>query len=152
MVEDGDTDAGVVIYVDHVAKVVKVSCDALLVSRLTTRYAGQMARVGAVVMGKVVKHKTEHSISLVVISNPTNLSGMVGFLGTRRHVNDLAGLNQGDEGKEVSMVVVQEVTSRGEGIMVLDREVRRAGEKGTKKCQAKPFREVDVERKMFSSG
>ena len=88
-----------------------------------------MARVGAVVMGKVVMHKTEHSISVVVISN---LSGMVGFLGTRRHVNDLGCLlDQGNEGKEVSLVVsmaVQEVTSRGEVVMVLDREVRRAGE------------------------
>ena len=97
-------------------------------SRLTTRLAGQMVIVGAVVMGKVVMHKTEHSISVVVISN---LSGMVGFLGTRRHVNDLGCLDQGDEGKEVSLVVsmaVQEVTSRGEVVMVLDREVRRAGE------------------------
>ena len=71
-------------------------------------WAGQMARVGAVVMGKVVMHKTEHSISVVVISNPTNRTGMVGFLetmGTRRHVNDLAGLDQGVEGKEVSMLV-----------------------------------------------
>ena len=68
----------------------------------------------------------------MVLSNPTNLSGMVGFLGTRQFVNDLAGLNQGDEWKEVSMVV-REVTSRGEVVMVLNREVRRAGENGTKR-------------------
>merc|ERR1711892_270671 len=133
--EEGDTVAGVVIFVDHMAKVVEVSCDAWVVSKVTTRKLGQMARVGAVLKGKVVMHKTEHSISVMVISNPTNLSGMIGFLGTRRHVNDLAGLDQGDEGKEVNLVV-QEITSRGEVVMVLDREVRRAGEKGTKRSRS----------------
>ena len=58
-VEEGDSVAGEGIYVDHMA--------------------GQMARVGAVIKRKVVNHKTDHSISLVVISNPTYLSGMVGF-------------------------------------------------------------------------
>jgi len=135
VVEEGDTVAGVVIFVDHMAKVVEVSCDAWVVSKVTTRKVGQMARVGAVLKGKVVMHKTEHSISVLVISNPTNLSGMIGFLGTRRHVNDLAGLDQGDEGKEVNLVV-QEITSRGEVVMVLDREVRRAGEKGTKRSRS----------------
>ena len=47
-----------VIYVYHLAKVVEVSCDALLVNMATTRKAGQMARVGAMVKGKVVMHKT----------------------------------------------------------------------------------------------
>jgi hypothetical protein len=78
----------------------------------TTMKPGQMTRVGAVLKGKVVIHKTEHSVSMLVISNPTNLSGMVGFLGTRHHVDYLTGFNKGDEGKVVSMVV-QEVTSWG---------------------------------------
>merc|ERR1712037_754712 len=60
---------------------------------------------------------------------------MIGFLGTRRHVDDLAGVDQGDEGKEVSLVV-HKVTSRGEVVMLLDREVRRAGEKGIKRSRS----------------
>ena len=71
---------------------------------MTDRKAGQMARVGAIIKRKVVMHKTEHSISVVVISNPTNLSGMVGYLGTSKHVKDLAAQDQGNDLKELSMV------------------------------------------------
>ena len=76
-VEEGDTIAGVVTYVYHLAKVVEVSCDALLATMATTRKTGQMARVGAVVKGKVVMHNTEHSM---VISNPANLYVMLAML------------------------------------------------------------------------
>merc|ERR1719233_2367656 len=134
-VVEGDTVAGVVIFVDHKAKVVEISCESSLVSKVTTRKAGQVAREGAVLKGKVIMHKTEHSISVVLVTNPTNLGGMIGFLGTRRNVNDLAGVDQGEDGKEVSMLV-HEVTSRGEVVMVLDREVRKAGEKGTKRSRS----------------
>jgi len=134
-VVEGDTVAGVIIFVDHMAKVVEISCESSLVSRVTTKKAGQVVKDGAVLKGKVVMHKTEHSISVVLVTNPTNLNGMIGFLGTRRNVNDLAGVDQGDEGKEVSLMV-HEVTSRGEVVMVLDREVRRAGEKGTKRSRS----------------
>ena len=44
-VEEGDTIAGVIIYVFHLAKVVEVSCDALLVTMATTRKTGQIARL-----------------------------------------------------------------------------------------------------------
>merc|ERR1711909_199079 len=117
------------------AKVVEISCESSLVSRVTTKKAGQVVKDGAVLKGKVVMHKTEHSISVVLVTNPTNLAGMIGFLGTRRNVNDLAGVDQGEEGKEVSLMV-HEGTSRGEVVMVLDREVRRAGEKGTKRSRS----------------
>ena len=76
-VEEGDTIAGVVLYAYHLAKVVEVSCDALLVTMATTRKTGQMARVGAVVKEKVVMHNTEHSM---VIFNPANLSRMLARL------------------------------------------------------------------------
>jgi len=135
IVEEGDMVSGVIIFVDHMAKVVEISCEAVLVSKVTTRRTGQVVKEGAVLKGKVVMHKTEHSISVVMVTNPVNQCGMIGFLGTRRHVNDLAGVDQGDEGKEVSLVV-HKVTSRGEVVMVLDREVRRAGEKGIKRSRS----------------
>ena len=37
-------------------------------------------------------------------------------IGTRRHVNDLAGQDQGDNGKEANMVV-HDITIRGEGVL-----------------------------------
>merc|ERR1719452_464307 len=92
-------------------------------------------------------HKTEHSISVVVIFNPTHLSGMVGFLGTRKHVNDLAGVDQGDEGKEVNMVV-HEITSRGEVVLVLDREARRAGDKGIKRSRSQSVTDEPKKEKV----
>jgi len=145
-VVEGDTVAGVIIFVDHMAKVVEISCESSLVSKVTTRKAGQVVKDGAVLKGKVLMHKTEHSISVVLITNPTNLSGMVGFLGTRRNVNDLAGVDQGDEGKEVSLMV-HEVTNRGEVVMVLEREVRRAGEKGTKRSRSHSISEETKKEK-----
>ena len=42
---------------------------------------------------------------MLVISNPTNLNGSIGFIGTRRFFNNLSGQDQGDNGKEVNMVV-----------------------------------------------
>ena len=41
-------------------------------------------------------------------------------IGTRRHVNDLAGQDRGDNGKEVNMVV-HDITFRGEGVLLLDK-------------------------------
>ena len=55
----------------------------------------------------------------MVISNPTNLSGMNEFFITRRHVNDLAGQDQDDDGKDVNMVV-HDVASRREVLLLLD--------------------------------
>ena len=49
----------------------------------------------------------------MVISNPTNLNGMIGFFITRMHFNDLAGQDQDNDGKEVNMVV-HDIVSRGE--------------------------------------
>ena len=59
----------------------------------------------------------------MVISNPTNLNGMIGFFITRRHFNDLAGQDQYNDGKEVNMVV-----SRGEVLLLLDKYARNAGD------------------------
>jgi len=144
---EGDIVSGVIIFVDHSANVVEVTCDSGVVGRVTTKKSKQVARLGALVKGKVVMHKTEHSISVVVITNPTHLSGLVGFLGTRKHVNDLAGVDQGDEGKEASMVV-QDITSRGEVIMVLDREARRSGDKGTKRSRSQSTSEEPKKEKV----
>ena len=47
-------EPAVVILVNHVARVMQVSCDGRPVSKVTTRTAGQVIRVGAVVKGKVV--------------------------------------------------------------------------------------------------
>ena len=56
----------------------------------------------------------------MVISNPTNLNGMIGFFITRRHFNDLAGQDQYNDGKEVNMVV-HDIVSRGEVLLLLDK-------------------------------
>merc|ERR1719427_1800209 len=151
---EGDTVAGVVVFIDNVARVVELSCEGGLVSLVTTKKAGRVAKVGTVVKGKIVVHKTEHSISVAVISCPVHLSGMVGFLGTRRHVNDLAGQEFGEEGQEVTMII-HEVTKRGELVVVLEREIRKAGGKGIKRSRShsvseEPKREKQKKKKNNS--
>ena len=54
------------------------------------------------------------------ISDATYLNGMIGFLGTRRHVNDLTRQDQGDDVKDVNMVV-HGIASRGELVLFLDK-------------------------------
>ena len=53
-------EPAVVILVNHVARVMQVSCDGGPVSKVTTRTAGQVIRVGAVVKGKVMMHCGGH--------------------------------------------------------------------------------------------
>jgi len=121
---EGDSISGVVIFVDSLAKVLEVSCQTSLINSVTTRKTN-IPKTGSLLKGKIVTHKTEHSISVVSISNPLNFKGNIGFVGTRRHVNDLAGVDQGEEGKEVTLIV-QSITERGELVLVLDRELRKS--------------------------
>jgi len=119
----GDSVSGVVVFVDRVmgGVCVELSCEGGLVSRTTTK-RGDVVTKGNVVKGEVVLVKTELSLCVVSITHPKNVSGHVGYLGTRRHINDLAGIDV-EQGKEVT-VVVGDVTSKGELVMVLEREVR----------------------------
>ena len=61
------------------------------------------------------------------MSNPINLNRMIGFSGKRRNVNDFTGQDQGDDGKEVNMVV-HGITIRGEVVPLLDKLANILGE------------------------
>ena len=71
--------------------------------------------------------KTDFSIGLVMVTHPPHLSGVLGHLTSRRHYNDLVPADMGlEDGQEVSLLV-QEVTERGENVLVLEKDVRKAG-------------------------
>ena len=111
---EGDSVTGVVIFVDSQAKVVELSCQSELVTQVKAR-TDQVAKVGANLRGRVVMNKTEHGVCLVLVTYPKSLCGMLGFAATKRNHNDLAGVEQGEEGKQVA-VVMQEVNTRGESV------------------------------------
>jgi len=121
---EGSSVTGVVIFVDSRAKVVELSCQPDLLSLVTGR-TEQVGRPGANMRGKVVMNKTEHGVCLVVVTHPKAQAGMLGHTATKRHHNDLAGLEQGEEGRQVALVL-QEVNTRGEAVLVLKIEARRA--------------------------
>ena len=88
-VAEGESLQGVVLHVDTAAQCVELGCAARLVGR------GDLATgtvpVGAVLRGEVVLVKTEHSLAVVSLTAPRQHCGLLGFLGTGRHLNDLAG-------------------------------------------------------------
>jgi len=118
----------VVLYVDHANRVLELSCDAALVSKVTRGTKGK-AKVGLTMKGSVVFSRTEHSYQLVCVNSPGYLAGLLAYLPTRAHINDLAG--ESDDNVSVS-VVVKEVTEEGEVVVVKERSERK-GEKKLKR-------------------
>ena len=107
---------------------VELSCRPDLVAQVVARRESvSQVKTGAKLRGRVVLNKTEHGVCLVQVSQPRALAGMLGFAATKRHLNDLAGLevDSGDQGRQVSLLV-QEVTSRGEAVLVMKIEARKA--------------------------
>ena len=148
-VAEGDSVTGVVIFVDSQARVVELSCQPELLAQVEAR-TEQTAKVGAKLRGRVVLSKTEHGVSLVLVSHPRALAGLLGWAATKRHHNDLAGLEQGELGRQVGLVV-QEVTARGEPVLVMKTEARRAEAKLGKRSRSQSQSEdVKVKRKRSS--
>ena len=145
----GDSVTGVVIFVDSQTRVVELSCQTDLLAQVEAR-TDQVAKVGANLRGRVVMNKTEHGVCLVLVSQPKYLAGMLGFAATKRHHNDLAGVEQGEQGKQVG-VVVQEINTRGEAVLVLKIEARRAEAKlGKRNRSLSQSEDVKIKKKKTS--
>ena len=102
----GESLQGVVLHVDSGAGCVELGCEARLVGRVAAR-RGEIGwggvQVGARVKGEVVLVKTVHSLAMVSITSPRQFGGLLAWLSTRRHLNDLAG-QEVEEGGEVSQI------------------------------------------------
>ena len=133
-VGEGDSVTGVVTFIDSEAKVVEICCQSDLLSQVKDR-ADQEAKLGSMVRGRVVMNKTEHGVCLVVVTQPEAVAGRLGYAAIRRHHNDLDGVSQGEEGKDVALVL-QEINSRDEAIFVLQIEARRAEAKLGKRSRS----------------
>ena len=150
-VAEGDSVTGVVIFVDSQARVVELGCQPELVSQVEAR-TKKVAKVGANLRGRVVMNKTEHGVCLVLVTYPKSQAGMLGFAATKRHHNDLAGagVEDSEQGKPVALVV-QEVNSRGEVVLLLKIEVRRAEAKlGKRNRSLSQSEDVKIKRKRTS--
>merc|ERR1712179_392836 len=64
---------------------------------------------------------------MVSVTSPRQCSGLLGYLTTRRHINDLAGQDL-QNGVEVT-AVIRAITESGELVLATDREVRKAGKR-----------------------
>jgi len=124
-VSEGDDITGVVSWIDRGLQVVELVCDAELINRvLASKASVKDIEVNMKVKAKVVLSKTEHHIAVVALTHPRNVSGLVGYLGTRQNLNDLAGLET-ETGKELS-VSIYEITSNSDIILAPERELRKA--------------------------
>ena len=148
-VVEGDSVTGVVTYIDSEAKVVEICCQSDLLSQVKDR-SDQEAKLGSTVRGRVVMNKTEHGVSLVLVTQPGTMAGRLGYVATRRHHNDLVGVSQGEEGKDVALVL-QEINSRGEAIFVLQIEARRAEAKLGKRSRSLSLSEHVKKKKKKNS-
>ena len=124
---EGDSVSGLVIFVDSQSQVVELSCQPDLLTLVGGR-TEQEARIGSNLTGRVVMNKTEHGVCLVVVTQPRAVAGMLGHVATRRHHNDLAGLDQGEEGKDVALVL-KEVNTRGEALLILKKAEAKLGKR-----------------------
>ena len=102
----GESLEGVVLHVNSGAGFVELGCKQRLVDSVAAR-SGKIGwgkvEVGAKVKGEVVLVKTVHSLAMVSITSPRQYGGLLAWLSTRRHLNDLAG-QEVEEGGEVSQI------------------------------------------------
>ena len=91
------------LHVDSGAGCVELGCEARLVGRVAAR-RGEIGcgkvEVGLKVKGEVVLVQTVHSLAMVSITSSRQHGGLLAWLSTRRHPNDLAG-HEVQEGGEV---------------------------------------------------
>ena len=99
----GESLQGVVPHVYSGAACVELGCEARLVGRVAARRreigCGKV-EVGLKVKGEVVLVQTVHSLAMVSITSSQQHGGLLAWLSTRRHLNDLAG-QEVQEGGEV---------------------------------------------------
>lgn len=142
-VEVGQKVSAVVLYVDHGAKVLELSCDPKLVSQITL--SPGKATTGVTMKGDIIFSRTEHSYQLVCVNSPPEFAGMLAYLPTRSHINDFVGE---DDKKSVHVtVVVKKVMEDGEVVVVRERSERK-GEKKLKRQRGVSLSEGDMAKRV----
>ena len=81
-VKEGDTVSGIVIFIDSESRVIEISCEEDTCARVKTKNSKTPSQ-GDSLQGKIIMSKTEHSVSLVLITQPSKFSGQLGYIGTR---------------------------------------------------------------------
>ena len=119
-VKEGQSVSGHVVFIDSLARVIEVNCNI----RNCNIEAGRDLEAGDEVRGRVIMNKTEHDIILVQLSHPSHCRGGLGYLSSKRHCNDLVPAELDLNDKEAHFVV-QDITARGEVLLVPDSEVRK---------------------------
>jgi len=139
----GQQVPGVVLYVDHGARVLELSFDPSLVEKITGSTG--KAKTGVTMKGNIVFSRTEHSYQLVCVDSPADLAGILAYLPTRSHINDFVGE---DDKKTVEVtVVVKRITEDGEVVVVRERSDRK-GDKKLKRQRGVSISEGDVAKRI----